>query len=76
MLDLMLLLDMPVPPHKREVEAMLITCTHRLTKDKVINKEQASIIDMTWRCLYAKIVRARVDGVARYPIAECEVEMH
>ena len=52
---------MPVPPHKREVEAMLIT--YRLTKDKVVNKEQASIIDMAWRCLYAEIVRARVDGV-------------
>ena len=61
MLDLMLSLDMPAPPHKREVEAMLIT--YRLTKDKVVNEEQASIIVLAWRCLYAEIVKARVDGV-------------
>ena len=62
MLDLMKSLDMPVPPHKNEVEAMLIT--YRLARDKVVNKEQASIIDMAWRCLYAEIVKARVDCVS------------
>ena len=39
---------------------MLIT--YRLARDRVVNREQASIIDMAWRCLYAEIVRARVDG--------------
>jgi hypothetical protein len=62
MLDLMLSLGMPVPPHKNEVEAMLVT--YRLARDRVVNREQASIIDMAWRCLYAEIVRARVDCVS------------
>ena len=60
MLDLMVPLNMPIPHHKEEIEAMLVT--YRLARDRVVNKEQASIIDIAWRCLYAEIVRARVDN--------------
>ena len=39
---------------------MLIT--FRVKDTTVVGKELASIIEMGWRCLYAALVRTRVDG--------------
>ena len=58
-LGLMIDLDLSVPALRQEQDAMWVT--YRATDSTVVGEEQASIIDIAWRCLYAAIVRARVD---------------
>ena len=53
-------LGFTVPLFRAEINAMLIT--FRVTDTTVVGREQATIIEIGWRCLYAALVRTRVDG--------------
>ena len=53
-------LGFTVPLSRSEINAMLIT--FRVTDTTVVGREQATIIEIGWRCLYAALVRTRVDG--------------
>ena len=35
----------------------------RLTKDKVVTKNQSGMLFIAWRCLYAELVRGRIENV-------------
>ena len=50
---------MRVPEGWRETTAMLLT--YRVTDAEVVTREQADLIQIGFRCLYAELVHARVD---------------
>ena len=44
-------------------EAAFLT-VGRLTDAKVVDKNQSGVLFLAWRCLYAELVRGRVENVA------------
>ena len=53
--------------------------TFRVTDTTVVGREQASVIEMGWRCLYAALVRTRVDGTPltlQYAVLRCMRMLH
>ena len=74
---LMRQLGFTVPLFRAEINAMLIT--FRVTDTTVVGREQASIIEMGWRCLYAALVRTRVDGTPltlKHAVLRCMRMVH
>ena len=74
---LMRQLGFTVPLYRAEINAMLIT--FRVTDTTVVGREQASIIEMGWRCLYAALVRTRVDGTPltlKHAVLRCMRMVH
>ena len=66
-----------VPLFRPEVNAMLTT--FRVTDTTVVGREQASVIEMGWRCLYAALVRTRVDGTPltlQHAVLRCMRMLH
>ena len=43
----------------REVTAMLLT--YRVSAEEVVTREQADLIQIAFRCLYAELVHTRVE---------------